>query len=131
MTATFCMYGNDLNVYDFLENANNFPASYFLWEDVEIMKDEAPGFTLHFADETKSKACLFSLLKFILSNKASLQDHAFPGKRVTKEISIEFDEPINKYRFNEKKTYIFKPRIMRLLGELNISVYITGKQFLL
>ncbi len=126
MTASFCMYGNQLNVYEFLEQANNFPADYSLWEDVEVMKDEEPGFTLHFNNK-KNSTCLFALIKFILSNKTLIKNEIFSDKKIIKEISIEFEknEIAYQYKFNKQATYVFNPGIMKLLGELNIKVCIT------
>lgn len=90
------------------------------------MKDEEPGFTLHFNNK-KNSTCLFALIKFILSNKKLIKNEIFSDKKIIKEISIEFEkkEIAYQYRFYDKATYVFNPGIMKLLGELNIKVCIT------
>lgn len=122
MLVTISMSGPHLNVYDFLLKATYFPMDYTIWEDVELMKQYAPGCTLHFCMDEEWPNIPVSLGKFLLANKELLQDETIIGKGTIKEISIETRLEKN---FEHRLIFTISSAFIKLLGELNFEIYLT------
>src|SRR5690349_2537961 len=117
MMVNFSMYGPHLNAYEFLLKAQHIPEDFELWEDVEVMKDERPGFTLFFCKKDNADTMPFSFGRFIISNKELLQDKLFIGDETVKELSIAYKtENIIEHVQGKSVTFIMKPSFMKLLS---------------
>lgn len=118
------MYGPEFDPIDFLTKANSIASNYLLWEDDELMKqEEENGFTLTFPIRKKIGSIPYSFGKFILSNQSLIKSQV----KVVKELSIVFDDKTLVSYSNEKSAlvYILTPKLMRLLSNLEITLYMT------
>jgi hypothetical protein len=120
------MYGGNLDVYNFLLQAKHLPEYYDLWDITEVMKEEGPGFTLHFNCKKGSFAIPFSLGKFLVANKALLNDESFIGKDTFKELSIKLELNNIHNLLNNNTVMILQPSIMKILADLHIQLYISN-----
>lgn len=127
MDINFCMYGPEFDAYEFLIKAKNIPSDYSLWEYNEIMKNEDQGFTFHLHKNSNLASIPFSFGKFVLSNIDLLTDNKVVGNGIIKELSVVI-QPINLKELNKKNQivlYILNPKLLRLLADLKICLYIT------
>jgi hypothetical protein len=122
MSVNFCMYGPYFDAYDFLLKANYLPEQYDLWEDIEVMKDQGPGFTLQF--KSNEQLIPFSFGKFVIANRHLLSDKSFTKGKIEKELSVKLKPEVLLGMQNPNSIFILQPIFMKLLGELNIKLYL-------
>lgn len=116
------MYGPYFDAYDFLLKANYLPEQYDLWEDIEVMKDQGPGFTLQF--KSNEQLIPFSFGKFVIANRHLLSDKSFTKGKIEKELSVKLKPEVLLGMQNPNSIFILQPIFMKLLGELNIKLYL-------
>lgn len=125
MTVTLSIYGPDFNAYAFLLEAKQLPEKIDYWED-EDLQEADNGFFLVFVEDNQVGSLPFSLGRFLVANKALLMQKELYPPETFKDLSIVVTraELAAKNELNLAFLYILKPRLMQLLGEAGIRVFV-------
>ncbi len=126
MTVSFSIYGKDFKAYEFLLAAKHLPSNVNFWDSEEV-EEKDNGFTLVFLEDQKTASLPISLGRFLIANKELLKANEFYSKETIKDMNFHIAHSDIEHMADNKRIiiYIFKPKFMKLLGDLNIHFYIT------